>query len=142
MLGSVDAELVHAALDRLARLDDGFFAQRRLHARPHREGVGAAAAGAPIEVGSTSFAAWRNAPSWSGRHALDLELGRARRPSMLVTATPAVVSALAQPLHLRSGLDPQRIVGLDAQHEVHAALEVEPELQRLRLSARPAPVIP
>ena len=38
---------------------------------------------------------------------------------------------LAQPLHLLLGLEPQRIVGLDAQHEVHAALQVEPELELL-----------
>ena len=42
-----------------------------------------------------------------------------------------VVELLAQPLHLLLGLEPQRIVGLDAQHEVHAALEVEAELELL-----------
>ncbi len=44
---------------------------------------------------------------------------------------PAVVERLAQPLHLAFALDPQRIVGLHAQHEVHAALEIEPELEHL-----------
>ena len=36
---------------------------------------------------------------------------------------------LAQPLDRRFGLEPQRVVGLDAHHQVHAALEVEAEIQ-------------
>ena len=36
-----------------------------------------------------------------------------------------------QPLHLLLGLQPQRIVGLHPQNEVHAALEVETELELL-----------
>ena len=54
---------------------------------------------------------------------------------------PRGLQRLAQPLHLRLGLEPQRIVGLDAQHEVHAALQVEPELQLPSIS-QPATVMP
>ena len=38
---------------------------------------------------------------------------------------------LAQSLHFAFGLDPQRIVGLHAQNEMHAALEIEAELDHL-----------
>ena len=83
---------------------------------------------------STSAADWRNAASCVGRDAFDLELGRAELAAMLVDRMLRRPQRFAQPLHLRLGLDPQRIVGLDAQHQVHAALEIEPELQRLSIS--------
>ena len=51
--------------------------------------------------------------------------------SMLATVMLRVLQRLAQPLHLLLASQPQRIVGLDAQHEVDAALQVEPELQLL-----------
>ena len=38
---------------------------------------------------------------------------------------------LAQPLAGLIGLEPQRVVGLDAHLELHAALEVEAELELL-----------
>ena len=52
---------------------------------------------------------------------------------MFATADPGRRQALAEALHLLFGRHAQRIVGLDAKHEVHAALEIEPELQGLRL---------
>ena len=50
---------------------------------------------------------------------------------MAPTVTPAAVQRLAQLLADALGRDAQRIVAVDAQHEVHAALEVEAELQLL-----------
>ena len=41
---------------------------------------------------------------------------------------------LAQPLRRLLGLEPQRVVGLHAQHQVHAALEVEPSLSCFSIS--------
>ena len=76
------------------------------------------------------------------RHAFDPELRSGRPCVMLPTVMLRGAQRLAQPLHLRLGLEPQRIVGLDAQHEVHAALQVEPELQRLVDQPRRAPVMP
>ena len=64
------------------------------------------------------------------RHPLDAEFGR-RDERRVAHVHLAGRQLLAQPLHLGLGLDAQRIVGLHAQHEVHAALQVEPQLQRL-----------
>ena len=50
---------------------------------------------------------------------------------MLVTGTVRFVELFAQPLHLDLGLESQRVIGLHAQDQVHAALEVEPELELL-----------
>ena len=50
---------------------------------------------------------------------------------MFATGDVARLQLLAQPLHLLLGLQPQRIVGLHAQHEVDAALQVEAELELL-----------
>ena len=48
-----------------------------------------------------------------------------------VNVTPRFWSSSLQPLHLRLRLQPQRVVGLDAKHEVDAALEVEAQLELL-----------
>ena len=72
-------------------------------------------------------AAWRNACSCAGRHTVDAERRRILNRDGCRHA--AALQLFLQPPAVLFGLHPQRIVGLDAQHEVHAALEVEAELQ-------------
>ena len=105
-----------------------------LDVRLHREGVGAVRRRElAIEVGLRP----RRPPAGTPRPASGgtpstLNCDRARPASMFADRdVRASCSVFAQPLHLRLGLEPQRIVGLHAQHEVHAALQVEPELELL-----------
>ena len=133
-----DAELVDAALDRLPRLHDGFVAQVHLDVRLHRERVGAVAA----RSCDRSWPAPRRPPAGTPRPAPAARLRRGSASGRATRGSSAdalgLQQLLAQPLHLLLGLEPQRIVGLHAQHEVHAALQVEPELELLVHQPAPA----
>ena len=83
----------------------------------------------------TSLAAVRNAASCSGVMPSTLNAS-VRSSAMFVKLMLRVGQQLAQPLHLGLALDAQRIVGLDAQHEMDAALEVETELEQRSVSTR------
>ena len=65
------------------------------------------------------------------RDALDAELGRARPRDGARLGDVRGLQLLAQPIGRRFGLDPDRVVGLHAQHEVHAALQIETETDLL-----------
>ena len=73
---------------------------------------------------STSMAASRNAASWAGGTPSTLNrVGSTLAKVRLVS--PLVSSGLPQLLHRRLGVEPECVVGLHAEHEVYAALEVE-----------------
>ena len=123
-----DAELVDAPLDRLARLHDRLVAQRHLDVRLHRERVGAVRAGAAVEVGLDFGRHLPEGGVLGRRDAFDDEADRIGSRDV-PDGDAARHQLRAQPLHLLLGRQPQRIVGLHAQDEVHAALQVEPELE-------------
>ena len=120
-------QLVHAALDRLARLHDGLFAQRLRDVRTHAERVAAVGARTAFEVDRQRFGGLSKGPVLRRRHAVDAKRlhvlnghrGRHIAPLQLFLKTGAVLL----------GRHAQRVVGLHAKHEVHAALQVEPKLQ-------------
>ena len=125
-----DAELVDAALDRLARLDDRLLAQVDLDVRLHRERVAAVHAAAAVEVRLHLVGGRPERRVLRRRHAVDLEMDRIGRVHVR-DRDVARLQLFAQPLHLLLGHQPQRIVGLDAEHEVDAALQIESELELL-----------
>ncbi|PYR23908.1 MAG: hypothetical protein DMF98_17265 [Acidobacteria bacterium] len=127
-----DAQLVHAPFNRLARLHHGFVPEIRLDVRPHRERVDAGAAGAAIEVGLDFRGRLTERRVLRGRHPFDAELRRTHGID-LRHQNVACLQLRAQPLHFGFGLDAQGIVGLDAEDEVYAAFEIEPELELLLL---------
>ena len=89
------------------------------------------APGVRSKLVSASAGRLRNGGVLVRRHALDPELRSELGGVMPVDGDAGRAQRLAQPLHLALGLDPQRIVGDDPQHEVDAALEVEAELELL-----------
>ena len=127
-----DAQLVDAAVDRLARLHDRLLAHRPLDVGLQLELVRAAGARAAIVIraAACSSAMRRNSASRSGG-----------MPSTWNDCGEATVidaerhaggaQRLADLLGRRRRVNPQRVVGLHAQDEMHAALEVEPEAQLL-----------
>ena len=125
-----DAELIDAALDRLPRLHDRLVAEIHLHVRLHREGVAAVRPGAAIEVRLHFVRGRSERRVLRRRHAVDAEL---RRVDRLDGGKRDVLrlQLFAEPLGLEIRFEAQRIVGLDAQVEMDAALEIEPELQLL-----------
>ena len=125
-----DAQLVDAPLDRLARLDDRFVAQVHLDVRLHRERVGAADARTAVEVRLHVVRGRPERRVLRLGNALHVEVCRIVG-QQIGDGDVGLLQRLAQLLHRLLGLDLQRIVGLDAQHEMHAALEVEPELELL-----------
>ena len=123
-----DAELVDAALDRLARLHDRLFAQRLRDVRAHPERVGAVRAGAALEVDAFLLGRLAERLILRRRHAVDAE--RSSTSSIVTVAgTPRRFSSSCSRALSCSVVTLQRVVGLHAQHEMHASLEVEPELQ-------------
>ncbi len=62
-----------------------------------------------------------------GRYALDTEVRRIRR-HQIRDHHAAHHELLAEALHRLLGLEPEGVVGLHAQDEMHAAFEIEPEL--------------
>ena len=125
-----DTELVDAALDGLARLDNGFLPEVDLDVRLHRERVAAVHAAAAVEVGLDLVGRGPEGRVLCRRHRFDLEMGRVGRVHV-ADRNVARLQLLAQPLHVLVGHQPQGIVGLDAEHEVDAALQVEAELELL-----------
>ena len=127
-----DAQLVDPALDRLPRLDNGLIAQVHLHVRPHRERVRAVDSRPAVEVRRHFRRRLTKRGVLRRRNAFDLELRRADAVDAR-DGNVARPQLFAQPLHLGFRFQPQRIVGLHAQDEMHAAFEVETELQLLVL---------
>ena len=95
--------------------------------RPHAERVAAARAGAAIEVDRFLLGGLAERRLLRRRHPFDAE--RRHIDDRDGRGHAAALQLLLQPPAVLFRLHAQRIVGLDAQHEVHAALEVEPELQ-------------
>ena len=127
------AELVDAAIDRLQRLHDRLLAHVRCDVRLHREFVGAAGARAAIVIASPSV---RRRCGGTRRRDLPGPLrhgtSSATSTRSTLTLTPAVRSAsrscsLVVVVWILSASSV-----CTRMHEVHAALEVEPELQLLR----------
>ena len=124
------AQLVHATLDRLPRLHDRLFAQRLRHAGPHGEGVAAIDAGAAIEIGG--FLGGRLPEHLILRrwHAIHLEVRHVHEQRGGGNA-PRLHLGL-QPRHLLLRLHAERIIGLHAQDQMHATLQIETELELMR----------
>ncbi len=123
-----DAELVDAPLDRLQRLRHRLLAQLVPDVGLHH--VGIAAAGARLAIEDRIGLDRGGAESLVVLDALDHELSRvggfeARDDDA------GRGQRLAQPLDGGVRLQPQRIVGLDAEDQVDTALEVETELDLL-----------
>jgi hypothetical protein len=126
-----DAVGVDAVADRLHRLIDRQVAQLRDLARQHREAdaVGLLAAVEAlqnalggVEHGGLGLGgeAGHHEPGVAGALRLDVEL-----------ALRIVLDLLRQARHVAVGLGPQRVLGVDLQHQVHAAPQVEPEVDLL-----------
>ena len=124
------AELVDAAFDRLTRLHDRFIAQLQLDVRLHRERVAAVHVRAAVEVRLHFVRSRAEIGVHCLRYAVDLELRRAEAVDR-GERDALRLKLLTEPLHLRFRFQPQRIVGLDAEDEMDAAFEIEPELQLL-----------
>jgi len=134
------AELVHPALNRLACLNDGLFPECQHHVGFHPERVGAVGARVAIEVGADLVGGCAERRVLVGGDTLDFERFVADQCEVRAVDF-RIRQQLAEALHLGFALDAERIVGLDAQHEMDATLEVEPEFQnpiRQHLRARHA----
>ncbi len=125
-----DAQLVHAALDRLTRLDDRLVAEVQLDIRPHSERVDAVGAGAALEVRRHFVGDLAERRVLRGRHAFDADVHRVGCLD-LRDRDVLGLQLFAQPLALLIRDQAERVFGLHAQHEMDAALQVQPELQRL-----------
>src|SRR5262245_29311400 len=128
-----DAELVDAAIDRLQRLVDRLLAQVALDDGLHPELVGPLPERIAVKVVGRNLVgrgAKRRVPVL--RDAVDVERRR-RRHIDVSERNRGVAERIAQLLARRRRGDSQGIVGVDAQLELHASLEVEPELERSRL---------
>ena len=123
-----DAQLVDPALDGLERLRDGLLPElaSRCSAASCR------CSGPRRTTGRTPY---RPQPPPAGTPGRSESLRRRTRSGLVTSSfaywTPAVAQRLAQPLDGRFGLDPQRGVGLHAHDQVHAALQVEAEIDLL-----------
>ena len=126
-----DAELVDAALDGFAALNHGVRPQAHLQVRLHREGVGAVGAGVAIEAGGDLGRGLTEHRGLGGRNPFDAEMrridqrhgGDRRRCASMRSSRSRSISISVSERSASSVFD--------AQDEVHAALEVEPELELL-----------
>ena len=112
------------------------FAELDGHVRPHLEGIRAARAGrAVVKAGELGVGELTECLILRRRHPGQLDLRRRlRRDRDAVDALAAERRAQALGCHLR--LEPEGIVGLHAQDQVNAPLQVEPEFDLAGLAGR------
>src|SRR6185503_8623357 len=101
----------------------------------HREGVAAIRARTTVVVDGQISRGFPEGRVLRRRHPFraDLRDCRHRETGDGGVAGP---ERFAQPLHLLLALEADGIVGLDAEHKVHAALEIQPELELFRHQPR------
>ena len=134
------AQLVHTPVDGLPRLDDRIGAQLVLDVGLHREGVAAVGPRTAIEAGRKIGGPITERRVLRRRDALDPNLGNGRRGHHRRDVAHA--QRFAQLLGRLIRLQPQRIIGFDAQHQMDAALQIETELELLLLHpGRRRPVV-
>ncbi len=125
------AELVDAALDGADGLIHRLLANLVGDVRLHAEGVGAGRTRLAV-VGRLDFGGrLAEHAVLLGGDAGQLKRGRAQGRRRDADAA-GLHQLLAQPVHRRLGLQPQRVVGLDAEDQVDAAFEVEAKADLLR----------
>jgi len=127
-IGSGTKLAMEDALALAACLHDGLFAERQRNVWLHPKRIGAVHARVAVEVGADLIGRGPERRVLIGTDALDLE-GVDARQCEIGRVDLGVREELTQTLHLCLALDPERIVGLDAEDQVDAALQVEPELQ-------------
>jgi hypothetical protein len=113
-----DAKLVDPPLDRLQRLTHRVIAKLLRDVRLERVGIGAASARRTIELGRD--VRFRRSKRLLVGDALDLDLGGAHGGDRALNGGGA--HRRAQPFGGQLRRQPQRIVGVNAEHEVDTAL--------------------
>ncbi len=122
-----DAKLIDAPLDGLPRLHDSFLAKPLRDVRTHAERVAAAGAGAAVEIDGLLLSGLTERLLLPGRHTVDAE--RRHIEDRDVRRHAAALQLFLETAAVLLGLHAQGVVGLHAQHKVHAPLEVETKLQ-------------
>ena len=126
-------EIVDPAVDRVQRLDDGLLAQVPLDVLLHREVVRTADTRAALVVGRRLLV--RQAAELGVfvlRYAFHTERQR-RLHRDRTDVDVRIPQRLAQLFARRRRRDPKRVVGVHAEDEVHAALQIQSQFQLFRL---------
>ena len=123
-------KFVDATFNRLSCLDHRIQPQLVLDVRLHREGIAAVGTRTAIEVGREIAGGIAERGILGRLHPFDPDL-RDRRRRDAHDRDVAHPQHLAKPLGRLVGFQAYRVVGLHAQHQVHAALQIETKLQLL-----------